>query len=126
MPFGTITRLGAVALALVAISTGAKAQNEGGQTPPKDKTPHECVTQNSTYWRDGNRFTFRVDLENTCDKRIRCTVFANVIQAKGNSLGHGTLVLAPASQGTAAKKSYHLKVKMAGGMAQTTRECDAI
>jgi hypothetical protein len=125
MPFGTLTRLGAVALARVVVSTGAKAQNESGQTPPKEKTPHECVTQDSTYWQDGSRFSFRVNLENTCDMRIRCTVFANVIQAKGNSLGHGTLMLGPANS-AAAKKTYSLKVKMAGGMAQTTRECKAI
>jgi hypothetical protein len=40
-------------------------------------------------------------------------------------LAVAALVLAPKSQGAAAKKSYTMRVKMIGGSSQSTRECRA-
>jgi hypothetical protein len=44
-------------------------------------------------------------------------------QREGAGHGRATLELAPKSRGAAAKKSYVLKVKMLGGITQSTREC---
>ena len=54
---------------------------------------------------------------------MKCRVYVYVISAKGPVRGHATLVLAPKSDGAAAQKTYALKVKMLGGMAQSAREC---
>jgi hypothetical protein len=47
----------------------------------------------------------------------------NVTGARGTALGHTTLILGATSQGAAAKKSYAMKVKTAGGVAQVSRAC---
>jgi hypothetical protein len=54
---------------------------------------------------------------------LKCQVYVYVISAKGPVQSHATLVLAPKSRGAAAKKSYVLKVKMLGGITQSTRKC---
>ena len=57
--------------------------------------------------------------------RVKCEVSANIKTARGKRHGHATLVLGPRSAGAEAKKSYSLRVKAAGGMAQVERDCTA-
>ena len=91
---------------------------EPGTTPQSS-----CIAESGSYRQSGRRVDYVIGLENKCERRIRCVVFAYVVQAKGPSSGRATLVLAPRSQAAAAKKSYALKVRMIGGITQTTREC---
>ena len=73
--------------------------------------------------RQGKRISFLITLENKCEKRLKCEIFAYVIGAKGPSSGHAVLVLGAKSSGAAAKKSYAMRVNAAGGTAQVSHDC---
>ena len=84
-----------------------------------------CISDSSNFKAEDKHAYFIVALENACEQRVSCEVFANVRTARGSKRGHGTLVLAAKSAGAAAKKSYRMRVRVAGGMAQVERECKA-
>ena len=83
----------------------------------------ECIATSGDYVTRGKAVTYVITLENKCEQRLKCIVDAYVVGAKGPASGHTTMILAPQSQGAAAKKSYAMKVKAAGGMAQLSRDC---
>jgi hypothetical protein len=85
--------------------------------------PDDCLTGDGGFQTKGSVNSFVVAIENTCEKRFRCQIYAYITGAKGPTLGHGTVILGPKSSGSAAKKSYAIKVKMAGGTAEVSREC---
>jgi hypothetical protein len=143
--FTSALRLSALALVLCAGSVVAFAEDAG--TPPEqpsnplpgtatpaakqqDPVPDAgttgqapCIEETGDYETHGKTVTYVIGLENKCDKRLKCEIFANVTGAKGTSLGHTTLILGARSSGAAAKKSYAMKVKAAGGTAQVSRGC---
>jgi hypothetical protein len=81
-----------------------------------------CLQETGDYVTRGGAVIYAIGITNTCDKRLRCEIFANITGAKGTSLGHTVMTLGPAAGG-AAKKSYEFRVKAAGGVAQVSREC---
>jgi hypothetical protein len=130
------TALGTVLLLCGGLSLGlAEGTNvPDGQKPPAEKqdttkTEDEkpkCVTS-TTAWREkGKSVTFEIELQNTCDMRLKCTVDAFVLGARGQSQGHGTVVLAAAPKGQTTRNVYAMKVKSAGGMANISHTCKAI
>jgi hypothetical protein len=82
-----------------------------------------CIDETGDYETHGRTITFVIGLANKCDKRLKCTIDAYVVGAKGPASGHATLILGARSSGAAAKASYAMKVKAAGGTAQVSREC---
>ena len=82
-----------------------------------------CIEETGDYQSHGGAVTFVIGLTNKCDKRLKCTIDAYVVGAKGPSSGHATMLLGAASSGAAAKKTYAMKVKAAGGTAQVSRQC---
>lgn len=82
-----------------------------------------CIDETGDYQTHGGVVTFVIGLSNKCDKRLKCTIDAYVIGAKGPSSGHATLILGAISSGAAAKQSYAMRVKMAGGTAEVSRLC---
>ena len=102
-----------VVVAAAAAAEPAKSALEG------------CITDTANFKAEDNRAYFIVALENACEQRVKCEVFANIRTARGSKHGHGTLVLAAKSAGAEAKKAYRLRVKVAGGMAQVERNCTA-
>ncbi len=82
-----------------------------------------CLQETGDYVTRGSAVVYVIGLANTCAKRLRCEIFANISGAKGNSIGHTVMVLGPGSSDSAAKKSYEMRVKAAGGIAQVSREC---
>ena len=127
-----VCRLAVAALVL----SGCFAATAQTQTPPAASEPPpkadagttaqtKCIDENDHYKRSGKQPLFMIELANLCEQRMKCRVLAYVTSAKGAALGRGTLVLAPKSQGAAAKKSYTMRVKMIGGSSQSTRECRA-
>jgi hypothetical protein len=104
----------------------------GTAAPVVDKNPvldpgttgqATCIEETGDYQTHGKAVAFVIRLSNKCDKRLKCTIDAYVVGAKGPSSGHATLILGAASSGAAAKQSYAMKVKMAGGTAQVSRQC---
>jgi hypothetical protein len=120
-----------LALALGFASAGlAEDAPADGQTPPVPPVPDKgttlqlkCIDSNSETTGSGKTLAFVTTFENKCEARMKCMVFVHAIHAKGSTLGRATLILAPASKGAAAKKSYAMKVPTAGGMTTSTREC---
>jgi hypothetical protein len=82
-----------------------------------------CIDETGDYQSHGGAVTFVIGLANKCDKRLKCTIDAYVVGAKGPASGHATLLLGAASSGAAAKKNYAMNVKAAGGTAQVSRQC---
>jgi hypothetical protein len=82
-----------------------------------------CIEETGDYETHGAAVTFVIGLSNKCDKRLKCTIDAYVVGAKGPASGHTIMILGAASSGAAAKQSYAMKVKMAGGTAQVSRQC---
>ena len=139
MGFASAVRIAGFALALSFVSTAlaedapasATPQNPlpgastTPQTPAADaaKDPQSCLAETGDYVTHGNRVTYLIGLENKCDKRMKCTIDAYVVGAKGPASAHTTMILGTASSGAAAKKSYPMKVKAAGGTAQVSRDC---
>ena len=104
-------------------------QPPAGQQAPADQAAPEkpkCVTSNTAWKESGKAATFEIELQNTCDVRLKCTVDAFVIGARGQAQGHGTLILAPAPKGQTTHKSYVMKVKGTGGMANVSHSCKSV
>ena len=106
---------------------GALAQNapasQGPKPDPGTSAQSACISDSGGFKMNGKKPAYTVELENKCEERLQCRVYVYVISAKGPVQGHASMILAPKSDGAAAKKSYALKVKMLGGMAQSSREC---
>ena len=130
------TVLVALVLAAAASATFAQDNKSAGdqqqplaeqtqQATPEPEKP-KCVTSNTDFKEKGKAATFEVDLVNTCEMRLKCTVDAFVIGARGQAQGHGTLILEPAPKGQYTRKAYVMKVKSAGGMANVSHSCKSI
>lgn len=85
-----------------------------------------CIDENDGFKMNGKQAVFTIELANKCEQRMSCRVYAYLTSAKGAVQGHGTLLLAPKSKGAAAKQTFSMRAKMAGGMSQSTRECRAL
>jgi hypothetical protein len=114
-----------------AVAASAQNAPAAGQEPPPVAEPGTtaqgaCITENDGYEMRGKQSTFVITLENKCEQRLKCEIFASISSARGAAKGHTTMVLGPKSSGAAAKKSYPIKVKMIGGMSQSDRACKVI
>ncbi len=85
-----------------------------------------CLQETGNYVSRGSAVIYVIGIANACEKRLRCEIFANVTGAKGSSRGHTIMTLGPASAGKAAKKSYAMGVRAAGGTVQVSRDCKAL
>ncbi len=103
--------------------TEQKPASGGGQKDLQDDDVQACLQETGDYRTEGRAVAYVIGITNTCDKRLRCEIFANVIGARGSSLGHAVMILGPTSQGAASRKTYATQVKEAGGIAQVSREC---
>jgi hypothetical protein len=133
MRFIPAPRLLALTLALglgfaaAGLAQDAPADAQKAEPPPvpdKGTTSQlNCIEQNSKYTQTGKTIFFVQTFSNKCEARLKCAVFAYLLNARGPSQGRTTLILGPKSEGAAAKKSYALKVKGAGGFSSSEREC---
>jgi hypothetical protein len=64
-----------------------------------------------------------IELENRCEKRIRCRVYANVTTARDSKRAKTTMTLAPHAQGKKSKQTFAVRIHENGGMAQVSRDC---
>jgi hypothetical protein len=105
---------------------GTAAPSDAQQNPLPDAAATaqtDCIDETGDYVTHGAAVTYVIGLENKCDKRLSCKIFAYVVGARGPASGQTTMILGGKSNGAAAKKTYTMKVKAAGGMAQVSREC---
>lgn len=151
-----VLKLVFLAIALfVGLATAASAQDAGAPQPttpaappalpqnplpgtpspaaaPQSAAPgspadlQECLRETGDYVTRGRTVDYVIGITNTCEKRLRCEIFANVTGARGTVLGHTVMILGTASSGAGAKKTYAMRVKAAGGVAQVSRECKVL
>jgi hypothetical protein len=111
---------------------GSSQQPPDEQQAPADRPPEQpgkkpdCVTSNTGFKEKGKAATFEIELQNTCDMRLKCTIDALVIGSRGQAQGHGTLILAAAPNGQTTRKTYVMAVRSLGGMANVSHSCKAI
>jgi hypothetical protein len=109
-------------------------QNPLPGTPPPAAAPQTaasslptdlqaCLQETGDYVTRGHEILYVIGITNTCNARLRCTIFANVTGAKGSSLGHTVMTLGPAASGAAAEQTHAMRVKSAGGTAEIERDC---
>jgi hypothetical protein len=91
--------------------------------PDPAKEIQACLQETGDYVTHGSAVNYVIGLTNACNKRLRCEIFANISGARGSSTGHTIMTLGRASDRGAAKKTYEMPVKAAGGIAQVSREC---
>jgi hypothetical protein len=107
---------------------GSAAPASAQQLPaaPSAGDLQACLQETGDYVTIGRAVIYVIVIANTCDKRLRCEIFANVTGAKGSSLGHTITTLGAAASGPAAKQTYSMRVKAAGGITQVSRDCKAL
>lgn len=111
----------ASALMLLALLGAAFAQNEKGQTPPKEEV--KCVTSDTSFKNKNGGVALTVQLTNVCEKRQRCTINAYTISAFGARQGEKRVTLAAQSKGEKAKGALEIKVRRAGGSTYSSFTC---
>src|ERR1700739_277312 len=120
--------LAAMQLLTVVVALCVGAAPALGQTPapaaPADL--QSCLQQTGDYMTHGKIVTYVIGITNTCARRLRCEIYANISGARGSSLGHTIMRLGPAGSGAAANQTYTMRVKAAGGIAQVSRDCKAL
>jgi len=134
--FVSTSKLCALTLAMVigfaaaGFAEDAPADGQRAEPPPvpdRGTTSQlNCIGENTQYTKSGKSFFYVMKLANKCEARMKCAVFAYVLNAKGPAHGRSTLILGPKSEGPAATKSYALKVKGIGGFGTSSRECRAL
>ena len=117
----------AIGFATAGVAQDAPADGQKVEPPPvpdRGTTLQlSCIDENAEYTKSGKSIFYVIKLTNKCEARMKCTVFAYKINARGVAHGRGTLILGPKSDGVAATKTYALKVKGAGGFGTSDREC---
>ena len=136
MRFTSTPKLYAVTLAMVigfataGFAEDAPADGQKAEPPPvPDRgttSQFNCIDENTQYTKSGKSFFYVMKFENKCEARMKCAVFAYVLNARGPAHGRSTLILGAKSEGAAATKSYALKVKGIGGFGTSARECRAL
>jgi hypothetical protein len=104
--------------------TSAPAPQAAAPSLPADL--QACLQETGDYVTRGQTIFYVIAIANSCNARLRCEIFANVTGVKGTSLGHTVMILGPAGNGDAVKKTYDMRVKAAGGIAQVSRECKVL
>jgi hypothetical protein len=108
----------------IALCAGAAAALGQSAAPAADL--QSCLQQTGDYVTRGKTVTYVIGITNTCAKRLRCEIYANISGSRGSSLGHAIMTLGPAGSGAAAQQTYTMRVKAAGGIAQVSRDCKAL
>jgi hypothetical protein len=115
--------------AFAAAASAGETDKPADAPPPaagNEAVEPNCIDMNGDYRTRGKVITYVISIENKCEKRFRCQVFAYLTSARGPSSGHAILTLGPASGGAAAKGSYAMKAKLASGTAQLSRQCKVL
>lgn len=141
MPVVKLLFASALCLAAAAASAEEAVNAQAPENPPPAASAPEakhlpaapshddlqaCLKETDDYVTRGKTVFYVIGLTNSCDKRLRCEIFANVTGARGTALGHTIMTLGAAGSGAAARQTYSMHVKAAGGMAQISRECKVL
>ncbi len=74
------------------------------------------------FWESSGQYSFRMEFENNCYRKIACGVDVLVSNAKGTVKDHGNVTI-PARGEAPGAAIYSLPTTSSSGMAQTARNC---
>lgn len=117
-------------LVLGAIVVAAVGVMAGGSTwllwPEADNWTEEawaCVTNKYVgYWESSGKYTFKLDYENACERKVTCAVSVNISNANENVRDRAILAF-PARGQVPSAKTYSVPVTSLVGMANASRSC---
>jgi hypothetical protein len=119
-----MTAAGIVTTALFGPGPTMSFAAEDGLTA--EQSAKECIADLDTgYSDDAGKYFFTMNFQNNCDKPIKCTIEAYITSYRGPVSAH-TVLHFPAKEQTPAQKSYAVRVKAIGGVAQYGRDCSFI
>lgn len=115
---------------LVAAVVAAVGALAGGSAlllwPEPDNWTEEafaCVSNKyAGYWESKGRYTFKLDYENSCDRKVTCAVNVSIQNARESIRDRGVLVFA-ARNDAPTPQSYSVPVQLLGGIANAQRTC---
>lgn len=122
---GVLALVGAAFAAVSLIEPAATPRSQTqAQKPPVDI--EGCVMSDDGFRTENGVSGFKVVLTNTCEVRIRCVVYVNVINSRGANTGQQTMLLGAASPGQSSQKAWMFDTGYAGGMASMSRQCQGV
>jgi hypothetical protein len=108
------------------VTRDEQRKDEPAAAPAAQTALKDCVVFTSDFRAHNGVPAYVITLENKCERRFRCKVNVNVTNAFGSTHGQATLRLGAHAAGDVAKKTWALKVKQLGGMAQESRQCEVL
>jgi len=82
-----------------------------------------CVSDKyAGFWQDNGKYSFKMDLENSCERKVSCVIDVAINSATGSVKDHGVVVFAPRGEKPTAK-TYAIPLQSPVGMAQAARNC---
>lgn len=113
-------------LAATLFGPGPTASFAAEEPLTTEQSAKECIADLDTgYSDDAGKYFFTMNFQNNCDKPIKCTIDAYITSYRGPVSAH-TILHFPAKEQTPAQKSYAVRVKAIGGVAQYGRDCSFI
>jgi len=96
---------------------GSAAPQAAAAAPDAAKDLQSSLDETGDYLSRGKAVLYLIGIANKCDRRVKCEIYASVTGARGSSLGHTVMIFGATSIGAAAKRTYAMRVKAAGGTA---------
>ena len=82
-----------------------------------------CVSDKYVgYWESSGKYTFKLDYENACDRKVKCAVSVHISNAN-ETVKDRAVLLFPARNQAPSAKSYSVPVTSLVGMANAQRSC---
>lgn len=115
---------------LIATIAGAVGALIGGSAwllwPAPDNWTEEaklCIGDKyAGFWEASGKYSFKMDFENNCDRKIACGIDIVVTNATGSIKDHSTVII-PARGQAPGEASHSVATTSSSGMAQTARNC---
>lgn len=123
----------ALVLSMGFAAPSMAANDESGQKPPaeaqteqKPMEDKQCASIDTGYYKAAKGATFKITLNNICERRLRCEVRVYHVDSSGPHTGKSTMRLEPKSKGAKATKAFSIKVTDMGGSANIAHDCKKI
>lgn len=82
-----------------------------------------CVTDKyAGYWESSGKYSFKLDYENACARKVTCAISVNISNANENVRDRAVLAF-PARGIAPSARSYSVPVTSLVGMANASRNC---
>jgi hypothetical protein len=110
-------------IGIVGLIGGASAWLLWPQSDDWSEEAKLCIGDKyAGFWEASGQYSFRMEFENKCYRKVACGVDVMVSNAKGTVKDHGNVTI-PARGEMPGTATYSLPTTSSSGMAQTARNC---